>query len=299
MDCSPPGSSIHGVLQARILEWVALLQGIFLTQRLNPCVLCWQGSSLPLSCWESLMMPFWVVPHCSFDLHFSNNEQCWTSFHVFVGCLYVFFGEISVLGLLPIFFIFCLLFFFFSIDWCRARKADSGLGQEKGRRFLDPGPQLALAILIYGHPLDLGAFLVAQTVKNLHAMWETWVWSLGWEDLPEKGTGNPLQYSGLENPMDRGARQATVHGVSKSRTWLSDFLHFHFSPDLRSLVLLWRFPFPSGWVLQLRPDAPSLGLPGFQVSCCQATSFPSIQVTLWRKDPRDPSEAGGGAALAG
>ena len=35
MDCSPPGSSVHGILQARILEWVAvsLLQGTFLTQR--------------------------------------------------------------------------------------------------------------------------------------------------------------------------------------------------------------------------------------------------------------------------
>ena len=33
-----------------------------------------------------------------------------------------------------------------------------------------------------------------------------------------EGNGNPLQYSFLENPMDRGARQATVHGVAKSRT---------------------------------------------------------------------------------
>ena len=38
-----------------------------------------------------------------------------------------------------------------------------------------------------------------------------------------EGNGNPLQYSCLENPMDRGAWQATVHGVAKSRTWLSDF----------------------------------------------------------------------------
>ena len=34
--------------------------------------------------------------HCSFDLHFSNNEQCLASFHVFVSHLYVFFGEMSV-----------------------------------------------------------------------------------------------------------------------------------------------------------------------------------------------------------
>ena len=37
-----------------------------------------------------------VVSHCSFDLHFFNNERCWASFHVFVSHVYVFFGEISV-----------------------------------------------------------------------------------------------------------------------------------------------------------------------------------------------------------
>ena len=45
---------------------------------------------------------------------------------------------------------------------------------------------------------------------------------------PGEGNGYPLQYSGLENFMDRGAWQATVHGVAKSRTWLSDkHIHFH------------------------------------------------------------------------
>ena len=52
-NCSPPGSSVHGILLARILEWVAmpLLQGTFLTQGLNPHLLCplpWQVGSLPL-----------------------------------------------------------------------------------------------------------------------------------------------------------------------------------------------------------------------------------------------------------
>ena len=37
-----------------------------------------------------------------------------------------------------------------------------------------------------------------------------------------EGNGNPLQCSCLENPIDRGARRATVHGVTKSQTWLSD-----------------------------------------------------------------------------
>ena len=40
---------------------------------------------------------------------------------------------------------------------------------------------------------------------------------------PGEGNGNPLQYSCLENPMDRGAWWATVHGVAKSWTRLSDF----------------------------------------------------------------------------
>ena len=43
---------------------------------------------------------------------------------------------------------------------------------------------------------------LAQLVKNLPAMWETWVWFLGWEDSPGEGKGYPLQYSGLENFMD-------------------------------------------------------------------------------------------------
>ena len=47
-------------------------------------------------------------------------------------------------------------------------------------------------------------------VKNLPAVQETWVQSLGWEDLLEKGR---LQYSGLENSMDY-----TVHVVAKSQT---------------------------------------------------------------------------------
>ena len=62
-------------------------------------------------------------------------------------------------------------------------------------------------------------------VKNLPAMQrtqETQVQSLGWEDPLEKGNGNPLQYSCLENSIDRGAWQAIVLGVVKSQTQLSD-----------------------------------------------------------------------------
>ena len=43
---------------------------------------------------------------------------------------------------------------------------------------------------------------------------------------PREGNGTPLQYSCLENPIDRGAWWAIVHGVAKSRTRLSDFTFF-------------------------------------------------------------------------
>ena len=60
--------------------------------------------------------------------------------------------------------------------------------------------------------------------------------------------GTPLQYSCLENPMDRGAWWAAVHGVSKSRTRLSGFtftFHFHALEKemaMHSSVLAWRIP---------------------------------------------------------
>ena len=51
----------------------------------------------------------------------------------------------------------------------------------------------------------IGASLVAQMVKNLPAMQETQALSLSWEDSMEKGNGYLLQFSCLENSMDRGA----------------------------------------------------------------------------------------------
>ena len=61
--------------------------------------------------------------------------------------------------------------------------------------------------------------LIAQSVKNLPAMQETQVRFLSWEDFLEKEmaihSSNPLQYSCLENPMERGAWWATVHGVAR------------------------------------------------------------------------------------
>ena len=53
---------------------------------------------------------------------------------------------------------------------------------------------------------------------------------MSWEDLPCKGNCSPLQYSYLENSMNSGAWQATVHGVAKSQTQLGDFTSKCYTP---------------------------------------------------------------------
>ena len=68
---------------------------------------------------------------------------------------------------------------------------------------------------------------MTQWVKNPPAMQkgqQMQVQPLAQEDPWEEENGNPLQYSWLGNPMDRGAWQPTVHRVIKSRTWLSKYV---------------------------------------------------------------------------
>ena len=75
-------------------------------------------------------------------------------------------------------------------------------------------------------------------------MWETWVWSLGWEDSPGEGNGYPLQYSGLENSWteEPGRLQFMGSQSLEMTEWLSSFtLLFHFhqkalcSPSLSAI----------------------------------------------------------------
>ena len=75
--------------------------------------------------------------------------------------------------------------------------------------------------------------------------------------MPSNGT--PLQYSCLENPMDRGAWKAAVHGVAEGRTRLREFtftFHFHALEKemaTHSSVLAWRIPGEPGGVPSMGP----------------------------------------------
>ena len=80
-------------------------------------------------------------------------------------------------------------------------------------------------LIIYNIQISLYGCLGGSDSKiHLAMQAKTLVGSPGWEDSPGEGNGNPLKYSCLENPMDRRVWRAIVHGVTKSRTWLSNFL---------------------------------------------------------------------------
>ena len=130
-----------------------------------------------------------------------------------------------------------------------------------------------------GIPIELFQILKDDAMKVLYSVcqqiWKTHQWPQDWKrsvfiPIPKKGNakehsnyctialishtsngegnGTPLQYSCLENPMDRGAWWAAAHGVAKSRTRLSNFtftFHFHALEKemaTHSSVLAWRIP---------------------------------------------------------
>ena len=64
--------------------------------------------------------------------------------------------------------------------------------------------------------------MVAQMVKNLPAMRETWIGSLGWEDPLEEGMATHSSIVAWRSPMDMEAWHAEIHGVAKCQTRLSD-----------------------------------------------------------------------------
>ena len=64
--------------------------------------------------------------------------------------------------------------------------------------------------------------MVLQTVKNLPAMLETQVRALDWEDPLQEGMATHSSFLAWRIPMDRGAWQATVHGLAKNQTQLNN-----------------------------------------------------------------------------
>ena len=109
---------------------------------------------------------------------------------------------------------------------------------------------------------------------------------------PAEGNGNPLQYSCLENPMDGGAWQATVHRVTKSQTQLSNFTSV--SIIIKTPLSLWIVRVPLSWPPLPPPLIKGLAegfqIGGFQTQVVRAFSFFSswshFSAASWERVPR-------------
>ena len=142
MDCSPPGSTVHGIVQARILEWVAISFSrgssqararTRLSRTAGRLTRCHQGSPLGFSVGN----------------HTPENAQ----------------HKLGLLTQLP-----CML------------HEHLGAPVQPGARAAgipDTRSNTPLVTYLPGNPGSSRASLVAQSIKNLSAMWETWVQSLG------------------------------------------------------------------------------------------------------------------------
>ena len=90
--------------------------------------------------------------------------------------------------------------------------------------------------------LPLAPSLVAQMVKNLPAMWETWVWSLDGEDPLEKGMASHSSNSCLERSMDRGAWQGQNPWGHKESDPTGKLTHTHTTPTWPLALWPWGLP---------------------------------------------------------
>ena len=163
MDCSLPGSSVHGIFQVGVLEWVAIA---FSMERCYKPVT--EEDNFHLGFWSCIIIIQWESPEAS-----SYALWLWppTSGHSWSA-----------------------------LSWSH-RIVTAGHFYRMGFAGGSDGQESACSA---GHLCSLP----------------------GTGRSPGEGNGNPLQYSCLENLKDKGAWSATVHGVAKSWTWLSDFSFF-------------------------------------------------------------------------
>ena len=105
-----------------------------------------------------------------------------------------------------------------------------------------------------------------------------------------EGNGNPLQYSCLENSIDRGARRATVHGVSNSQTWPGTVQHMvtaqlrGMKPWTLAFLSLPPSSFSMTWVLPRPPSSMWIGnLPRYQHLCPVDLRVFLIQGHSWKQ----------------
>ena len=156
---------------------------------------------------------------------------------------------------------------------------------------ISPCYSLELCVRMSFSPLPLASLLFSASCEAssashfafLHFMCcqKRKVWN--WGSLSGEGNGSPLQYSCLEHSTDRGTWQATVHGISKSQTWLSDS-HTHKHMFLNQVVTGQLSPVALKSPLQAWAMAAMLKLQP-SLSCETISSIPADMRRLWSSNP--------------
>ena len=191
MDYRPPGSSVHGIFQARVLEWGALAFSAF-----KPMHMLKKKKSLKHRCFYDYTVTKMakirsVILSVGKDLSYiTDGSVKWCGS----------FGKLGFPG---------------GSDGKESACNAGDLGSIPG---FGRSPRQGK-----GYPFQYSwASLAAQMVKKPPEMWETWVRSLGLEDPLQEGMATHSSILAWSIPMDRGAWWATVHGVAKSWTLLSN-----------------------------------------------------------------------------
>ena len=157
MDWGPPGSSIHRILQARILEWVA----IPFSRKSS-----WPRDWIQVSRIAGRLFTIWATREDSKTIILNQSFIC-------IACI-----------------------------------------------------DNTVHLLNHPHPCQESSVCLGGSDGKESACNEGDLGSIsGLGRSPGEGNSNSLQYSYLDNPMSRGAKQAIVHGVEKSWTWLSNLAH--------------------------------------------------------------------------
>ena len=195
MDYSRPGSSVHGISQARILEWVAICFSRGSSwPREDPMSLALQADSLALSHLGSLLRGLMSLNDLA-STHFPSTSLSFS----YSGLLSVLkrwdFLPQALAEMTHTVHSECLIF---------------------SQVFLGLNPSHLLGLSLNA----AWGFLSGSDGKRICLQYRRTGFDLWVGKTPGKGNGNPLQYSYLENSTDREAWQATVHGVTKSQTWL-------------------------------------------------------------------------------
>ena len=210
VDCSPPSSTVHGILQARILQWVAISFS--------------RGSSQPKD-WTQVShiagrhfnlratreapknLLIWKDPDAGKDWRWeekgTTEDEMVGWHHQLNGPPGVGDGQGNLACYNPL--------------GCKESDMTDWLNWTEALRTSQ------VVLVVKNPPVNAGRY---------NRRWfDPWIGK-----IPRGRHGYPLQYSYLENPMDRGAWQSTVHRVAKSGTWLKVIY-----------IKMWTFRFTPGW----------------------------------------------------